>query len=59
MSEEESALWDLAHSHIELVKTPMSCYFRIKGSKGKEKSFTSYSFLEFWEKWFEVKEETK
>ena len=51
------ALRDLARSHIELVKGKDRCYFRIKGSKGKEKSWTSYAFLDFWEEWFTPVEE--
>lgn len=51
------ALRDLARSHIELVKRKDGCYFRIKGSKGKEKSWTSYAFLEFWKEWFTPVEE--
>lgn len=43
-------------NHIELVerKKDGACYFRIKGSKGKEKSFTSKSFMEWWKQYFEV-----
>lgn len=50
---------ELATNHIELVerKKDGACYFRIKGSKGKEKSFTSRSFLEWWKQYFEVVEQ--
>ena len=44
----ETALKDLLQNHIELVVAKDCCYFKIKGSKGKEKSFTSYILLEYW-----------
>lgn len=42
------ALKELFANHIELVVEKDRCYFKIKNSKGKEKSFTSYSMLDFW-----------
>ena len=49
------AIEELRTNHIELVeKKDGTCYFRIKGSKGKEKSFTSHSWLEWWKQYFEV-----
>ena len=48
------AVNDLANNHIELVKTKGGFYFKIKNSKGKEKSWTS--LIDFWKQWFEIKE---
>ena len=42
------ALKDLFTNHIELVEEKDRCYFKIKNSEGKEKSFTSHSWLDFW-----------
>ena len=42
------ALKELFANHIEFVVGKDRCYFKIKNSKGKEKSFTSYSMLDFW-----------
>ena len=42
------ALKELIKNHIEFVVEKDRCYFKIKNSKGKEKSFTSYSMLDFW-----------
>lgn len=42
------AIKELFTNHIEFVQEKDRCYFKIKNSKGKEKSFTSYSFLDFW-----------
>jgi len=44
----EKALKELFENHIELVVEKDRCYFKIKNSKGKEKSFTSYTMLDFW-----------
>lgn len=44
----EKAIKDLFASHIEFVVEEDKCYFKIKNSKGKEKSFTSKTFEEFW-----------
>lgn len=46
--EQEMALKELIANHIEFVVEKDRCYFKIKDSKGKEKSFTSYSMLDFW-----------
>ena len=46
-------------NHIELVKESDKAYFRIKGSKGKEKSFTSYYMVDWWEQYFPVIDKTK
>ena len=51
------AVNNLAKNHIELVKTKGGFYFKIKNSKGKEKSWTS--LIDFWKQWFEIKEKTK
>lgn len=52
------AMRDLICSHFEFVIDHVkSCaYFRIKGSKGREKSFTSWSFIDYWKKYFVPKE---
>ena len=42
------ALKDLMNNHIEFVVEKDVAYFKIKNSKGKEKSFTSYAFIDFW-----------
>lgn len=42
------ALKELIKNHIEFVVEEDRCYFKIKNSKGKEKSFTSYTMLDFW-----------
>ena len=55
----ESALRDLAANHLDLVVCPQGCYFRTKGSTGREKSWTSYSFLPSWKEWFTPVEEPK
>lgn len=44
----EDALKELFENHIELVVEKDRCYFKIKNSKGKEKSFTSYTMLDIW-----------
>jgi len=44
----EEALKELFENHIEFVAEEDRCYFKIKNSKGKEKSFTSYTMLDFW-----------
>lgn len=44
----EDALKELFENHIELVVEKDRCYFKIKNSKGKEKSFTSYTMLDLW-----------
>ena len=44
----EKAIKELFTNHIEFVQEKDRCYFKIKNSKGKEKAFTSYSFLDFW-----------
>ena len=51
----EDALKDLAVNHIEFVQNKSGFYFRIKGSKGKERSWTST--VDFWKNFFELKEE--
>ena len=47
-NEQENALKELFENHIELIIEKDKCYFKIKNSKGKEKSFTSYTMLDFW-----------
>lgn len=47
-AKQDSAIKDLMNNHIEFVVEKDSAYFKIKNSKGKEKSFTSYSFIDFW-----------
>ena len=42
------ALRELMLNHIEFVVEKDKCYFKIKNTKGKEKSFTSYTMLDFW-----------
>lgn len=39
---------------IMKVETKGGFYFKIKNSKGKEKSWTS--LIDFWKQWFEIKE---
>ncbi len=46
--EQGRALNELIKNHIEFVVEKDRCYFKIKNSKGKEKSFTSYTMLDFW-----------
>lgn len=55
----ESALRDLAANHLDLVVCPQGCYFRIKGSVGREKSWTSHSLLPSWQEWFAPEEAPK
>ena len=54
-SQDSEALKELASNHIELVKCKYGWYFRTKSSEGK--SWTSFTFVDFWKQWFEVKEE--
>lgn len=42
------ALRELILNHIEFIVEKDKCYFKIKGTKGKEKSFTSYTMIDFW-----------
>lgn len=44
----EYAIKDLFANHIEFVVEKDKCYFKIRNSKGKEKSFTSKTFEDFW-----------
>lgn len=44
----ERAIKDLFASHIELVTLDNCCYFKIKNSKGNERSYTSKTFEDFW-----------
>lgn len=44
----EKGLKDLFQNHIDFVCEKDRCYFIIKNSKGKEKSFTSKTFEDFW-----------
>ena len=46
--EQGKALNELIKNHIEFVVEKDRCYFKIKNSKGNEKSFTSYTMLDFW-----------
>lgn len=41
-------LKDLATNHIDFIMRTDCCYFKIKGSKGKERSYTSMTFRDFW-----------
>lgn len=50
------ALKELIKNHIEFVVEEDRCYFKIKNSKGNEKSFTSCTMLDFWK---EVLEDDK
>lgn len=47
-NKQEKVLNELINNHIEFVVEKDRCYFKIKNSKGKEKSFTSYTMLDFW-----------
>lgn len=50
----EEAIRDLFANHIEFVAEEDKCYFKIKNSKGKEKSFSSKTFEDFWKEVFKV-----
>ena len=54
----EKVIKDLFSNHIELVRLDNCCYFKIKNSKGCERSYTSKTFEDFW-KVIEVLEESK
>lgn len=49
-----SDLKDLFRNHIELCIEPDRCYFKIKNSKGKDKSFMGKQFAECWEKLIKI-----
>lgn len=48
----EEAIRDLFANHVEFVAEEDKCYFKIKNSKGKEKSFTSKTFEDYWKEVF-------
>ena len=48
LKQDLEALEDLKNSHIDFIVEDDKCYFKIKNSKGKEKSYTSYTMLDFW-----------
>jgi len=41
-------LEELKRSHIEYIEEEDRCYFVLKNTKRKEKSFTSKTFSDFW-----------
>lgn len=50
---QDQILCDLKANHIEfVVEDNGGCYFKIKNTKGKERSYTSYSFIDFWRQVF-------
>lgn len=50
---QDQILHDLKANHIEfIVEDKGNCYFKIKNTKGKERSYTSYSFIDFWRQVF-------
>lgn len=51
----EEAIKDLFANHIELVRLDDCCYFKIKNGKGRERSYTSKTFEDFWKKVFELR----
>lgn len=48
LEKQDWAIRDLMNNHIEFVVEKDRAYFKIKNSKGKEKSFTSNLFIDFW-----------
>lgn len=50
----EEAIRDLFANHIELVTLDNCCYFKIKNSKGKERSYTSKTFEDYWKEVFGI-----
>lgn len=58
MDKYKEILDELFRNHIELVKDKKGqLYFRIKNSKGRERSYTSASFEDFWKEGIEIKDE--
>lgn len=53
IEEELEAFEELKRSHIEFVEEEDRCYFKLKNTKGKEKSFTSKTFADFWKEVFD------
>lgn len=45
---ELEVLEELKRSHIEYIEEEDRCYFVLKNTKRKEKSFTSKTFSDFW-----------